>query len=115
MRNSKVCKICDKDLPLHLFYQIKDVYGNVRHRARCKICLGIKKFDKITVKKTPDVLPKKSEVKSFIDEMNNKGGQFDFVDSLRLVDIFTRQYGIVWTNFSIEDELLYMWERMKEV
>jgi hypothetical protein len=109
----KFCNKCEEIKELRYFYSRTDKYGRVRYGYTCKSCLGVKNPERITKQKTIEVKPTKKEIKSFVKEMSDKGGYFDFVDSLRLIDLFTRQNGIVFTNFSIEDELMYMWEELK--
>lgn len=116
MMNNKVCKVCDNILPIHHFYYNKGGDGKYRYSARCKSCLGIKNPDKVVRQHTKaEKQPTKKEINRFIDEMKKKSSYFDFVDSLRLIDIFTRQFGIVFTSLPVEQELLYMWESIKKV
>lgn len=116
METKKIlCKKCDRLLDTKYFYFRRNEFGKVKYIPRCKACYGVKNPDKVRTTLPPEEKPKKKEVSSFINEMEIKGGSFDFVDSLRLVDIFTRQFGIINTSFTVEEELMYMWEKMKEV
>jgi len=110
----KVCKKCEEQRELKYFYCRRDKHGREKHTNICKWCLGVKNPDRKHKFKTEDKKPSKNEMMAFIDEMSKKHGYFDFVDCLRLVDIFTRQNGIVFTTLSMEDELMWMWEELKD-
>ena len=110
----KACKRCSRELDLRFYYSRRDKVGKERYDNICKYCLGIKNPEKIRPKDNKEEKPSVKELMAFIDEMKRKNGYFDFIDSLRLVDIFTRQNGIVFTTFSIEDELVWMWEELKD-
>lgn len=110
----RLCKKCGVEKELKYFYKRKNKYDIEKPTGSCKSCLGIKNPDKITTHKTIEEKPTKKQLSAFIREMEAKRGQFDFVDSLRLINIFTQQYGIVFTNFTIEEELMYMWEKLKD-
>lgn len=115
MTETRLCKKCGVEKELRYFYKRKNnKYSVEKATGSCKHCLGIKNPDKITTQKTTEVKPTKKQLSAFIREMEAKRGQFDFVDSLRLINIFTQQYGIVFTNFTIEEELMYMWEKLKD-
>jgi hypothetical protein len=109
----KICNKCEQQRELKYFYCKRDKHGREKYINICKWCLGVKNPDKKLKFKTEDKKPSKKEMMDFIDEMNYKSGYFDFVDCLRLVDIFTRQNGIVHTTLSTEHELMYMWEELK--
>lgn len=51
--------------------------------------------------------------KEFIDKVNKQRGWVDTVDAFLLVHFFTQRFGIIYTDLSIEDELIYMWEKLK--
>lgn len=50
--------------------------------------------------------------KEFIDKVKGQRGWVDTVDAFLLVHFFTQRFGIIYTDLSIEDELIYMWEKM---
>ena len=109
------CKKCLDLKEEKYFYKNKDN----TYKKTCKWCLGVKNPDKKNkkriIKYTIDTKkPSKKELVSFINEMNYKCGYFDFLDCLRLVDIFTRKNGIISTKLSMEDELMYMWLELKK-
>lgn len=109
------CKNCKKELEKKYFYTRKDKHDRDKIIKRCKWCYGVKNPEKVRVYVPSDEKPEKIEIIKFITEMNNKKANFNFVDSLRLIDIFTRQYGVIYTSLPVEDELMYMWEKMKEL
>jgi len=114
MTEKRLCKKCGVEKDLQYFYKRRNNKHCIeKATGSCKHCLGIKNPDKITFNKTIEVKPTKKELSAFVHEMEIKLGHFDFVDSLRLINIFTQQYGLVFTSFSIEEELMYMWEKLK--
>jgi hypothetical protein len=53
--------------------------------------------------------------KDFIEKVKRQGGWVDIVDVYRLIDLYTERFGILFTELSIEDELMYMWIKIQEV
>lgn len=54
------------------------------------------------------------KIKAFIIEMENKDHLFDVVDSLRLIDLYTTEYGVLWSGLQPEAELTYMYQEIKK-
>jgi hypothetical protein len=50
----------------------------------------------------------------FIEYIENKRGWVDLIDILNLISIYTDEYGLLKTNLSIENELIYMYNKLKE-
>jgi len=49
----------------------------------------------------------------FVEKVNKQSGWIDTLDAFCLIHFFTERFGVVYTELSIEDELMYMWERLK--
>ncbi|MFY8159766.1 MAG: hypothetical protein ACOVNU_00410 [Candidatus Kapaibacteriota bacterium] len=55
------------------------------------------------------------ELEMFINKVNRKDGWIDYIDAFRLIDIYTKNYGVLTTRLSIEDELIIMWDKVKKI
>jgi len=120
------CKKCERYLDRKYFYS-KIVYlkggrnkiGGLEKRVLikpCKFCHGTKKSgERVAYPPNEKEKPLKKEINAFIKDMKSKSGYFDFIDCLRLIDIYTRQFGVVWTTMLPEDEMLLMWEKLKQL
>lgn len=51
----------------------------------------------------------------FIEKINRQRGWADVIDLYMLIHIYTDEFGILYTDLKIEDELIYMWEKINEV
>lgn len=54
------------------------------------------------------------EEKEFIEDVKRKSGYIDYIDAFKLIHLFTEKYGVIYTELSIEDELIYMWIKLQE-
>ena len=55
------------------------------------------------------------ELQMFINKVNIKKGWIDYIDAFRLVNLYTNCYGVLSTTLSIEDELVYMWNKINNI
>lgn len=112
----KKCSNCKFELDEMFFYGRKRADGKYKADGKCKFCLGVKNPYKRSKKKPiykDEPEPSSRELNDFIIEMKRKNAQFSFVDCLRLVDLFVRKEGVIFTTLTMEDELLWMWETLK--
>lgn len=116
----RACKICNRILEDGMFYRnqhYKNKAGEiVSYRKKvCKNCKGVKKA-RITEHPRPIVIKEKwldVNTPNFIKQMTKKDS-FGAIDCLKLVHHFTNEFGIVYTQFTMEDELCYMWGKLLE-
>lgn len=52
--------------------------------------------------------------KDFIEKVERQRGWVDLIDIYRLIHFFTEKWGVEITNLPIEDELMYMWMKLRE-
>jgi hypothetical protein len=128
------CKGCSEEKPLDDFYRTK-IKGKEYIRWNCTTCHNagiktkyvskkkekpkkVKRVDVIKIRREKERLERLSfenEVRLFINEMDaRKRGYFDVVDIYRLIHYYTELKGVIYTDLSIEDELMMMWEELKE-
>jgi hypothetical protein len=50
----------------------------------------------------------------FIEKVKKQSGYIGVLDAWRLIHFFTNKWGVFYTEFSIEDELVYMWLKLQE-
>lgn len=130
-----ICKKCgiDKDQSEYQLYEYK---GREYRRKECITCfkIGRKNYYMNNTEKFKEAkircnlkkgvvkkrLPKEvyltgNDIDSFIKKIKRQAGYADVVDVYRLTHIYTFIYGIKFhENVSVEDQLILMWEELKD-
>jgi len=53
-------------------------------------------------------------IKEFVCDVERKRLYVDVVDCYKLISLFVDRFGIQYPNLSTEDELVWMWEKLRE-
>jgi hypothetical protein len=57
---------------------------------------------------------KLKKIEILLEDLERKRYWVDLLDCYKIIDTFIDIYGVKYTNFSVEDELFYMVEKIKE-
>jgi hypothetical protein len=108
------CKNCEVERN-EMYFRTAIVKGKTYYRRnKCRICLGLteKKIAIINDKYVKDTkLSNKDKV--FLGSI--KSGLIDMVGCYMLADTYLRYFDEPRIEMSVEDELIYMWEKLKEM
>lgn len=58
-------------------------------------------------------IKKKMKKEELINKIERQAGYIDALDAYRLISLYTDEFGILKTKLSVEDELIYMYMKLK--
>lgn len=116
---TKVCKKCNRELPLARFYVVRRKDSKEYYQARCKMCLCKTDLgDSRSAIKSVDIEQINIDVRSIYlltkrIEINDL--KVSYFDGLRLINEYVNVYGSDLPNFySEEEQISIMYHRLKK-
>lgn len=104
--NKFYCKECGKETP-------KGRKKYCSNKCQYYYRNNIQVKDEIFSKKEIDRFRK--QLYFFLIDLEKKNYLIDFIDALRIVDLYTIFYGVRYTKLDMEGELIYMVDKLKKI
>ena len=114
------CVFC-KEFREKEFFNRNKVNGVMYYRKnKCRVCLKAegkvkdeKRNSKILIEDTFNLEPINDRLENLIADIEMKRGYADIIDCYKVIDVYVDIFGVEYTELKTEDEVMYMYTKLK--